>query len=214
MVSLSWSLTAQTPPLTTSNHDSRYGIKAGIGYITSRGESDLVFSGTEYQVQKIKINQAAPQLSLGLWGQKKFGWLYAEGNALLSTYAMSYDVSSGIIDDVQPKRMSERFGYLDVQVMGGIISHGFRLGVGPVAHVMVGHDSDLSAMDHLNEKFRAISYGFSGSIGYNFDRVSIDLKYDKAFRTVGDHIYYGYRKSRFLNTPDAISLTVAYVLIK
>ena len=103
----------------------------------------------------------------------------------------------GCVVKINKLSLQEKFGYVDIQVMAGLTHSGFRLGVGPVAHILAHHTSDMTKMDSYNEKMRAISYGFSGSIGYDIDRFSFDVKYDKAFRSVGDHIYYGNKKSLF-----------------
>ncbi len=188
---------------------SKYGIKLSTGFITTGKESTLLIDEAEFISQKIEFTQASPQFSAGLWAQKKFGWLYADGQVSYTTYGMQYDLSGAEGDKIIMQSLKEKFHYADIQVMGGISTNGFRLGVGPVAHILLKQDSDLVGLPNFNEKARKISYGFSGTVGYDFNRFSLDIRYDKAFRTIGDHMYYGTRKSKFLETPDVLALSVS-----
>lgn len=194
---------------------SKYGIKVLGGAILSRSELTEVGNKIDnYVIHQIQLNRTLPQISFGLFGQKKFGWLYAEANVLYSTYGMVFDVTSFVTEDGPTFQLTERFGYVDLQIMGGLTRNGFRIAVGPVMHILANHNSELADLENYNQNLRKTSFGFSGAIGYDIGRFCFDLKYDKAFRTVGDHIYYGDKKSLFLETPDGINLSVAFALFK
>jgi len=192
----------------------RIGIKLAGGAIVTRPEISYLANNTDNYLSMVELSHATPQTSFGLFAQKKFGWLFAEANVLYSNYGMVFNVADFSGDKQELNKLEERFSYVDIQIMGGLYSHGFRISVGPVMHILSGHSSELAGLENYNEKMRRISYGFSGAIGYNLSRFSFDLKYDKAFRTVGDHIYYGYKKSPFLETPDAITFSIGYAIIK
>ena len=193
---------------------TRYGIKISGGAILARAETTYIGNEKDQVIHQIELGRALPQYNAGFWGQKRFGWLYAETNLLYTTYGMSYDVTTYTDEGKPLKQLTERFGYVDAQVMGGLISNGFRISVGPVMHILANQSSQLKTLENYNQKLRRISYGFSGAIGYDAGPISIDIKFDKAFRTVGDHIYYGYRKSQFLETPDGLTFAIAYSFAK
>lgn len=196
------------------DHTGKLGIKLSGGIISPRSEITYIGNTKDQVIHEVELAGASPQFAAGLWGQKRFGWLYAEGNIMASRYNMNFNVTT-FAEEGQPlKFMTEAFTYGDIQVMGGLISNGFRIGVGPVMHILMNHESDLTRLTNFNQKLRNVSYGFSGAVGYDWNRISIDFRYDKAFRTVGDHIYYGNKKSLFLETPDAVTLSVAFALFK
>lgn len=205
---------AQYSKKANENYSTRYGFKILGGTILTHPENTYVGNDKDQVIHQVTLSGSRPQFSAGLWGQKRFGWLYAEGNALVSRYGMKFDVTSYISDWNTVKTMEEKFTYVDLQVMGGLISNGFRIGVGPVMHILAGHDSQLETLESYRQNLRGISYGFSGCVGYDLGRFSFDLKYDKAFRTVGDHIYYRNKKSLFLETPDALVFSVAFAIGK
>jgi hypothetical protein len=125
---------------------------------------------------------------------------------------MNFDVKSFSKEYIPDEVMSESFHYIDIQVMGGLTENGLRIGVGPVIHLLAGHDTELAQLDQYNEKLRKVSFGFSGCIGFDTGIFSFDLKYENAFRTVGDHVWYVNRKSRFIQSPDSISFAVSVAL--
>ena len=192
----------------------RIGIKASIGAIVARPEISYLNNKIDNNLSMVELSHATTQAAYGIFAQKKFGWLFVESNLMYSSYGMVFNVEKSIGDDFSRQAMKEKFSYVDLQLMGGIYSHGFRISVGPVMHILADHSSELATMENYNEKMRNISYGFNGAIGYNLSRFNFDLKYEKAFRTVGDHIYYGYKKSPFIETPDAISFSIGYALLK
>ncbi len=193
---------------------SSYGVKFTGGWIVSRPEVTYIGNEKDYIIHQVEFSQSSPQLALGLTGQKRFGWLYAEGNAWISRYAMTFDVTTYANISQPLRQMTEKFTYVDLQMMGGLISQGFRIGVGPVMHILADQESQLVTLENYVQKLRTVSYGFSGCVGYDFGRFAIDLKYDKAFRTIGDHIYYRYKKSKFLETPDGLTLSFTYKFYK
>lgn len=205
---------AQETVQETISSAPRFGIKIGKSIMSNSSEITYAGNANNEALYEVSIGKFSPQFAFGLFGQKKFGWLYVEGNALYSSYNVDYNVKSYTNNDTPNSKMNEKFGYVDLQVMAGLTYKGFRLGVGPVAHILANHSSDMTKMEGYREKIRTISYGFSGSVGYDLDRFSFDVKYDKAFRSVGDHIYYGNKKSLFTETPDALTFTLGIALIK
>ena len=204
--------TAQYSKKANENYSARFGVKLLGGAILTHPEVTYVGNDKDQVIHEVTLSGSVPQISAGIWGQKRFGWLYAEGNMMVSRYGMKFDVNSYDTDWKETRTLTEKFTYVDLQVMGGLISNGFRIGVGPVMHILAGHDSALESLESYNQSLRKISYGFSGCVGYDLGRVSFDVKYDKAFRTVGDHIYYRNKKSLFLETPDALVFSVAYAI--
>jgi hypothetical protein len=190
-----------------------FGLKASGGSILSRPELTYLGNVNDYVTHEVTMNSTKPQWSFGAFSSKRFGWIYSEATAMYSTYGMSYDVKSYVDGNGQLEVRNERFSYADIQVMAGLTENGFRIGVGPVAHILVGHESEMKTLQNYNEELRKVSYGISGLIGYKYGPVCVEMKYDRAFRTIGDHIYNGYRKSTFRETPNALMFQVSYAIL-
>jgi hypothetical protein len=190
-------------------YSARYGLRVSTGFILAREEATDIGLYADQVFHHIELKQALPQYNAGFFFRQRFGWLFADASVLYNRYGMIYN-STTFTDTGFPTRSNtERFGYVNTQVMGGLISDNFRFSVGPMMFLLAHHNSQLISLENYSQKLRRVSYGFSGAIGYDVGRFSFDLKYDKAFRTIGDHIYYRYRKSKFFETPDGVTLSVS-----
>lgn len=205
---------AQTEIQYPNQEKIRLGIKSSIGLIPRKPETNILISNNNLAVYEMKSFKMTPQYSYGVFAQKRFGWLFAEGNIQYSTYHSIFEITSFNNSDVPQKEMQENFGYLDFQVNGGIQLEGLRIGVGPVIHVLANHHSEMSEMDNFYEKIRPISFGFSTGLGYDYGVFCFDIKYTKEFRTIGDHIYYGGRKSAFRETPNTFTFSLGILFVK
>lgn len=192
-----------------ARYSAKYGFRASTGFILAREEATDIGLYADLIYHHIELKEALPQYNAGFFFRQRFGWLFADASVLYNRYSMKYNSTTFTTEGFPTKSNLEKFGYVNFQVMGGLISDNFRFSVGPMMFLLAHHDSQLIALENYSQKLRNVSYGFSGAIGYDIGLLSIDLKYDKAFRTIGDHIYYRYRKSKFFETPDGLTLSVS-----
>lgn len=188
--------------------DAEFGVKIAYGAVLSRPETTVVGNEDNFLIYEVAIENTKPVFQAGLFAQKKIGYLWVEGDLMYSTYGNEFEVKSYLTAEIPVDYYEERFHYIDFQVLGGIHANNFRVGVGPVIHMLVSHKNGLVLPDVYNARPRGLSYGFSGNIGYDWDRLKFDVKFENAFRSVGDHIYYGERQSKFKGTPDMITFSV------
>jgi hypothetical protein len=186
------------------------GVKVAGGAITSRPELSYIGNENDYVLHEITLSSSKPQWAFGAFANKRFGWLYAEATTMYSTYGMTFDVRSYVDGNGEIQQRNERFSYVDLQMMGGITDNGFRIAVGPVMHILANQDSEMTTLTNYNQQLRKVSYGFSGLIGYNYGPVTFELKYDRAFRSIGDHVFSGHRRVQFKEAPNALMLQAAY----
>lgn len=194
----------------TLKPQSKFGVKLTTGLVTTSKEK--INLPTQNGQTSIQFDKADIYYGLGLWSQHQFGWLFAESNILYNRYGMNYIMSNNKADAVSEISMQEKHDYVSGQLIAGLKYKGIRLGVGPSINVATGYENNLENPSSFEMKQRNISYSFSGVIGVDIKRVSIDLQFEKAFRSIGDHIYSDIRKSRFTETPDVLRVNVAYQL--
>jgi hypothetical protein len=197
-------------PRAKNKNDFNYGFKVAAGPILVRAEKSEIGNSNDYVIYEVEIANTDPKLSIGAFAEKRFGWLYAQGSSMVSRYGVNYDITYYTEGEKITERSGEDFTYFDMQVMGGLIDNGFKIGVGPMMHILAGQRSELTSLENYNQVLRKVSYGFSGSVGYVYGKFGIELKYDNTFRTVGDHVYYGNKKSLYKESPDALMLQVSY----
>src|SRR5690606_23025066 len=183
--------------------------KLSAAYIIAPQEHSLVGNENDYVVHDIMYSNSSPMYSGGIFAQKHAGFLFYQSSLSYSYFKSNYDVKSYDNRDFSPV-MSEQFHYIDFNISGGLLIDNFRLGVGPVVHFLGGYQSDLEVIPEYNNRIKKITYGFTSGIGYNFGNIFIDVKYENSFRSIGDHIYYGPRKSSFKGSPNNFSVHVGY----
>jgi len=146
--------------------------------------------------------------SIGVFGQEKFGYLYARAELSYTNFTQEYNVRSFVQFGQAPRNVYESFDFIDFQLMGGLTHKNLRFGVGPVAHILAGHDTELDFISGYSDNHRSITYGFTTAIGLDAGRFHLDLRYENNFRTVGEHINYGTRNSGFKNKPHVVNFTL------
>ncbi|MFM2392379.1 MAG: hypothetical protein RLZZ546_356 [Bacteroidota bacterium] len=189
---------------------SNIGFKASIGAIPTRPETVFVGNQTDYVTHKITFASASPVSSFGIYAKKIMGWSYFQMDAMYSNYKLGYDVTDFIARSFSPERVEETYKNVDLVVNAGITSNNFRLGFGPVFHIVADHESAFDNIPTFNERLRGFSYGFSGAIGYDIGNLAIDFRYENALTTIGDHVYFGEARSKFKTGANQITLSVGY----
>jgi len=190
----------------TLSAQSQFGVRASAGQIMAAEASNIVSTDGMTISHDLKFMDFSPTQSIGLFMNKKFGFLFAQGEIAYSAYTANYEVQS-FIDDNNPNIIAqESIKNLDFNVIGGISHKNWKIGVGPIFHKSLDFDSDLYQYDFYSEKKRSVNAGFQGMIGYSLGPVTIDVRYEDMFSNVGDHIYLGNSRSKFGSDMNAISL--------
>jgi hypothetical protein len=195
-----------------SNAQSRFGATVGGGIITARTESVYIGNVSDYATHEVKFKGATPVINAGLTYQNKIGWMFMQPSILYSQYSLDYEVEAFQQAIAGVTSATENYKYIDIHATAGIHSGNFRLGFGPVFHILAGFDSGLEGVPTYKENQSVWTTGFSGSVGYDFYPLSIDVKYEGAFKSFGDHIFFNHAKSRLRGGPDQLSLAITYTI--
>lgn len=189
------------------------GVKISYGAIVTRPETTLIGNENDFLSYEVELQTTKPVMQIGVFGFKKIGYLWIEGDLMYSRFGNNYSVQSYIGRDDPEEKYDELFHYIDFQVLAGIHANNFRLGVGPVAHTLARYTGGIEVPDIYVARPRRVSFGFSGDVGYDLGNFKLDIKFETSFRSVGDHIYYGPIQSKFKGTPDMITLSMAMVIL-
>jgi len=192
----------------TDPNKTIFGIKLGYGEVLTRPETTVVGNEDDFLIYEVSQEDSKSVTSIGMFAFRKFGYLWLEGDLLYNRYQNEYKVRSFFGKDDPTLYYDETFHYIDFQVLSGIHANNFRIGVGPVFHILGDHQGGIELEDVYAPRPRTLSFGFSGNVGYDLQfgevHVKFDVKFESSFRTIGDHIYYGPIQSKFKGTPDMI----------
>ncbi len=186
------------------------GFKTSIGIIPTRPESVYAGNENDYVTHKLTFAKASPVFSAGIYAKKVMGWSYLQVDALFSSYSLGFDQVTYNTRDNQPKMVTEEWKTMDLIINAGITSNNIRLGFGPVFHFLADHKSAFTEIPTYVEKLASMTYGFSGAVGYDIGKLAIDVRYENALTTIGDHVFFGAAKSKFRTGANQITLSVGY----
>jgi hypothetical protein len=193
---------------TTISAQRALGFKTSIGVNLAADETTFSGEVFDYINHEIRYEGSNIVKSIGVFGQENFGFLYGRAELAYTTFTQEYNVRSFVQFGQAPRTAYEDFHFIDFQLMAGLTQNNFRLGVGPVAHILVGHSTELDFISGYSDNLRGITYGFTTGVGLDAGRFHIDVRYENNFRTVGDHISYSTRNARFKSKPHVFNLTL------
>lgn len=91
----------------------------------------------------------------------------------------------------------QRFSRLDVPVLLGLKTGPLRLGLGPVASVVLDNSSNLLSAEkykgdeNLRQRFNSATYGYQLGVGLNVGNLLFDLKYEGSLSNLSEEITIG-----------------------
>lgn len=192
----------------TTQAQTAFGLKSSVGVTLAPQESTYSGEIFDYINHEVTYKGSNIVKSIGVFGQKKFGYLYGRAELSYTNYKQEYDVRSFVQFGQGSQKLFEKFDFVDFQLMAGITHNNIRIGVGPVAHILVANEPVLDFISGAQFKTRTLTYGFTTAVGLDAGRFHIDIRYENNFRTVGDHIFYGERDADFKAKPHVVNLTL------
>lgn len=157
----------------------RFGVRAGV--ISSTMEADKVESNG-YTVES--VNNAKVGFQVGLLSQIQIQKFFLQPELLLSTSAgvlRVSDVSGSSLRD-------QRFTKVDIPVLVGGKWGPLRLGVGPVASMIIKSKSELDDIDQFDDKFKSATFGYQAGVGLDLWKLALDVKYEGNLSRLGDGV--------------------------
>jgi len=195
---------------TITNAQTNFGVQSSVGVTLAPNETTFVGEFFDYINHEVTYKGSNIVKSYGVFAQKEFGFLYGRAELAYTHYKQEFDVRSFVQFGQGTRTFYENFGFLDFQVMAGVKKDNIRLGVGPVAHILLSHDPALDIISGYSDNLRNVTFGFTTGIGIDAGRFHLDLRYVNNFTTIGDHIIYGTRNAGFDVKPHQVNFTLGF----
>jgi hypothetical protein len=160
----------------------KFGVRGAV--TSSTVEADKV-SANGYTIES--VNDAKVGFQIGVVSQIQIQKLFIQPELLLST-------SGGVlkVSDVNGSRLNDqRVTKVDIPVLVGGKMGPLRLGVGPVASIMVKSKSDLNDYDQFDDKFKKATWGYQVGAGLDIWKLAFDVKYEGNLSRWGDKVMIG-----------------------
>jgi hypothetical protein len=74
----------------------------------------------------------------------------------------------------------------------------------------MNYESAFTNIEGFTSKTRTLTNGILGNIGFDFKALSVDFRYEKSLKSIGDHIFFDGIKSKLKSSPNQMSLAISY----
>ena len=181
----------------------KFGIRAGLTSSTVEADK-VVFTNSNTTIETSK--DAKVGIQFGLFSQISLGGMFVQPELLLTT-------SGGVIKvkDINGEHLQDqRFTKVDLPVLVGAKMGPLRIGVGPVASMVLNSKSELSDINGYDDKFKKATFGYQAGIGLDIWKLAIDLKYEGNLSKLGDGVTVAGEKRSFDSRTRQWIVGVAY----
>ncbi len=193
---------------TTNAQSFKYGIRGGLSTPNIKpadvGEIRLKNGADSF---KLKLNDANYGFHFGAWARLTFAKIYIQPEVLFNSSKVEYRYNK--INSAVDSFRNETFRNIDIPLMIGTKLGSFRINAGPVAHIHINSSSELENTSGYSEKFKSSTFGYQAGIGFDANRVGIDLRYEGNFDNFGNHLNFGGKTYEFSKAPSRFIASVA-----
>lgn len=159
----------------------KFGFRAGV--TSSTIEADRIQT-SDYDVDA--INDSKIGLQAGIISQITVGGLFIQPELLLSTSGGAVRVRN--LRDGTSQVKDQKFTKVDLPVLIGGKLGPLRLGVGPIASMVIKSKSELKDIDGFSDKFNKATFGYQAGVGLDIWKLAFDVKYEGNLSRLGSDV--------------------------
>lgn len=166
----------------------KFGVRAGV--TSSTVEADKIES-QGYTIES--VNDAKVGFQIGVLSQIQIQKFFIQPELLFAT-------SGGVlrVSDVNGSTLRDQnISKVDIPVLVGGKWGPLRLGVGPVASIVVKSKSELNDIDQFDDKFKSATWGYQLGAGLDIWKLALDVKYEGNLSRWGDAVSIGNQNVSF-----------------
>jgi hypothetical protein len=169
----------------------KVGLKGGVNMSWFRAKEILT---DDYQLNISDGSKLG--YHIGLFTRISFLGLYVQPELLYTALRCETDIYDRV-NQLDLESAQQQVGRIDVPaIIGGKIRFA-RVGLGPVASVVVLNRSELEEMIGYKEKLKIATIGYQAGVGFDVSSFSIDIRYEGNLSKLGDSVDLGAQKVNF-----------------
>ncbi len=200
----------------TIQAQNKLGVKVEYGLNAVPTQSTFLVNEFNQVEHELSIVSATPAQSIGLYSAFDFGYIFLQPEALYTSYSMNFEIENfnSQVDAPSTLTVTEKIQQFDIPVYAGVRYKFLKFGAGPVFHIGQHIESSFSDLGKLSVKPAQISAGFQAGIGLDLKYVNVDVKYQREFNSVTDHIEYNSQPVGIKSSLSGIRIGIAFNIAK
>ncbi len=192
----------------TANAQFSFGLKGGVNTQVAKPQDIVIGSGDStfnLGVDKFKFGtQFGAFVRIG-------GTVFIQPELLFNSNKTDYRIKENSLGEVIK---NEKYQYLDLPVLVGFKAGPVRFMGGPVGHIFLNSNSELTDFKGYSARFKQMNWGWQAGLNVGAGRFSFDLRYEGNFNNQGDHLTFFGDQYQFSNTPSRLILGVNIAIVK
>jgi hypothetical protein len=169
----------------------KVGLKGGVNMSWFRAKEVI---SDDYQLNVSDASKLG--YHIGLFTRISFLGVYVQPELLYTALRSETEIYDRITQtNLEPAQ--QQIGRIDVPALVGARFGPARLGLGPIASVIVLNRNELEDLTGYKEKLKTATVGFQAGVGIDVSSFSVDIRYEGNLSKLGDSMHMGDQKINF-----------------
>jgi len=179
-----------------------FGLKGGLNLTNISLDTEA----GDYQITSNPRSQVGYHFG-GLMRVSLFG-IFIQPELVFTSIATEYTVTE--LTTEIPNIAKQRIGRVDLPVVIGARLGTLRLGLGPVASIIVSDKSDLTYITGYETSLKSATFGYQVGGGFDIWKLGLDIRYEGNLSKLGDQIVIGGQPINFDTRARQIIFSLSY----
>lgn len=189
--------------ITAANAQVKFGLRAGLNSHYVSGDA-LTFN--DITISNVKGSTVG--FHAGVMMQVSFLGVFIQPELLLASVGNEVK----IVELDETRFADQKFTKIDIPVLVGKRFGPARIGVGPVATIMLNSTSELNDFEDYSTKFKSATFGFQAGVGLDIaKKIALDFKYEGSLSKLGSGVTVGGQERPFDSRASQLIFSVGFL---
>ncbi len=198
---------------TTLSGQLYYGAKVGYSIPFNRQDNIKLDDANDFFIYRISFEEQDVSPVFSLVGHYRKDLIYFQTELAYKRVRTRFVGENFIdLDNITRLQNLKETHNLDIPFFAGFRTDRFKLGVGPLASIILSENAIFTDTDFFEERRKRVEMGFGFQIGFVFYRLHVELGYQYRFNEIGDYLYWRGTNSSFNQSIQYLDLGFGLIL--
>lgn len=185
----------------------KFGIKAGLSSSKVKFD-DLAFTGQDGKAYEAVSGNSLVGMHFGIVSRVQLLGLFVQPEIYFASTGGDVKIKDVAANTETIKK--QKFSRIDIPVLVGWKFGPARVGLGPVASIIISDKAVLKDYTGYEEQFNKATYGYQVGVGLDLWKLGVDLRYEGSLSKLGDGVKIGSQTRSFDSRNSQFLASVSY----